>query len=322
MTGPRNWSRRRFLTTTGLAVGSGILLPGCSGIGFGDTLDRVREDRVVRIGYAGERPYAYDDNGLTGAIPAVHREVFRRIGDVELRGVRSSFRNLLEGLNAGRFDVVGAGMFIQGGRCERALFSAPVYCARSALLVREGNPQNLSDFASVASKGATLAVLGGAVEKDYARQSGVAEARLRFVPDQTAGLEAVATGDADAFALTSVSLRSLVETLRGQRPSGDTGARPGPAELVRRVELLDPFAPVIDGEEQIGCGGAAFRNSDEGLRDAFDEQLGALRREGRIVELMAPYGFTQAEMPEPGITTEQLCRTGGVSGAEIDPLPR
>jgi hypothetical protein len=37
---------------------------------------------------------------------------------------------------------------------------------------------------------------------------------------------------------------------------------------------------------------------------------------------MSEYGFTEAEMPDPGITTEQLCRAPGVTGPEIDPLPR
>jgi hypothetical protein len=37
---------------------------------------------------------------------------------------------------------------------------------------------------------------------------------------------------------------------------------------------------------------------------------------------MSEYGFTTAEMPAPGTTTEQLCRTGGVTRDEIDPSPR
>ncbi|MGH3756911.1 transporter substrate-binding domain-containing protein [Actinophytocola sp.] len=321
-------SRRQLLKGGLAAIGLGAfggLATGCGAVGLDDTLERIKKEGVVRIGHAGERPFAYRDETagdgvLVGAMPAVHREVFARIGDIEVEGVETLFRDLADGLNAGRFDVIGAGMFVNAPRCDRISFSAPVYCGRSALLVAAGNPKSLTDYASVADAEARLAVLGGAVEQDYARSAGIPDSRVELVGDQIAGLRQVAEGDVDAFTLTSVSLRALVDALRDQRPEVPGGQEP--AELVRQIEVLDPFAPVVDGEEVLGCGAAGFRRTDGTLVTAFNDELNALRREGRILDLTEPFGFTEAEMPEPGVTTEQLCRTGGVPGAEIDPLPR
>lgn len=323
-----HWSRRGFLRAgfaTGAVAAVSGLTSACAELGFGDTLERIRNEGVVRLGHAGERPYAYEDNGLLGAMPAVHRTIFERIlGEgVEVVGVRTLFRDLLEGLNSGRFDAVAAGMFIGGPRCDQALFSDPIYCARSALLVRKDNPLGLSDYASVAAEGATLAVLGGTAEQGFAAAAGVNRERLKVVASQRAGVEAVAEDRADAFTLTSVSLRALVDLLRAQEPPPGTPDDPALDNVnpAARVQVLDPFVPTVDGQPQLGCGGAAFRKTDQPLRDAFNTELTALRREGRVLKLTEPYGFTEAEMPPADVTTEQLCRTG-TAGAYLDPLPR
>ena len=321
------WSRRGFLRggllAGGLAAAPGVL-GGCAAFGFGDTLQKIKSDGVVRAGFAGERPYSYERHGqVVGAIAAVHRAVFDRIGGIEVRGVHTVFSDLIDGLNAGNFDIVAAGMFITADRCDRAIFSEPVYCAKSALLVPRGNPRGLRDFASVARRGASLVVLAGGVEEGYALAVGVPDERIRKVGRQEDGLDLVASGEADAFTLTSISLRALL----ARSGTGADGPSPpvpglGPENLTEKVELLDPFTPVIDGEEQLGCGGATFRKPDDTLRAAFNDALGALRREGSLLELMGPYGFTEAELPDRRVTAERLCRTGGVTGKELDPLPR
>ena len=320
MVSPTTWTRRRFLQATLLVAG----LPaagGCGAFGFGDTLQRIRDEGVIRLGVAGERPYAYLEGGsLVGATAAVHRAVFRRLGDIQARGVQTGFGNLINALNAGVVDAVAAGMFVTASRCDRVAFSDPVYCAPSGLLVPRGNPDGVRDYASVTRSGATLAVLAGGVEEEYARGAGVSADLITPVGSQQQGLEMVADGEAGAFTLTHVSLRALLDITRQTAGGGLPGGAAEP--VAERVELLDPFIPVVDGEEQLGCGAAAFRKPDTDLRQAFNRQLRALRAEGTVLELMSEYGFTAAEMPAPGITTEQLCRTGGVTGAEIDPLPR
>ena len=132
------WGRRDVLKAAVLA-GAGVAMTptvaGCGALGFGNTLDDITSAGRVRVGIAGEAPYSFvdDDGQLSGAIGELHKEIFRRIGDIEVEPVEVSFEQLLDGLNKGNFDTVAAGMFILTDRCSRASFSEPVYCALGAL---------------------------------------------------------------------------------------------------------------------------------------------------------------------------------------------
>jgi polar amino acid transport system substrate-binding protein len=287
---------RRYLRTGGL-VAALALVGACqttetgtgNATGDSDTLERVTEDQTINVGFANERPYAFRQDGeLVGQSPAVHGYVFDQIGGIELEPHLFEFGSLIQALNSERVDVVTAGMFITPERCKEAAFSNPVYVATTSLLVAKGNPQGLNDYASVADSNATLAVMNGAVEADQAEGTGIPKDQLQVVADQQAGLDAVKSGRADAFALTSISLRALAE---------------GDSEL----EVTEAFVPVIDGEEQIGAGAAVFRQNDTELRDAFNEELAELIESDEWLELVEPYGFTEAERPDPDLTAEQLC---------------
>ncbi|MGY1747807.1 ectoine/hydroxyectoine ABC transporter substrate-binding protein EhuB [Modestobacter sp. SYSU DS0511] len=281
----------------GMAVALGALTacsstePGSgAATGGGSTLDRIKEDGVVQVGFANERPYAYREDGqLVGQSPAVHGYIFDQIGNIELEPNLFEFGSLIQALNSERVDVVTAGMFITPERCEQAAFSNPVYVATTALLVAAGNPMGLSDYASVADSDAVLAVMNGAVEVEQARANAIPDDRLQIVPDQQGGLDAVKSGRADAFALTAISLRAL-------------------AENDASVEVAEAFVPVVDGEEVIGAGAAVFRQGDDDLREAFNAELAELVQSDTWLELVEPYGFTEAERPDPDLTAEELCQ--------------
>lgn len=293
---------RRDLVRRGALAGGVLLTPGllgaCSrsevGTGAsteGGTLAKLEEQGYVTVGFANEAPYAFKEGGeLKGEAPAVHGEIFKRLGVPEVRSKLTDFGSLIQGLNAERFDVVTAGMYVTPERCQQALFSEPEYCARGAFLVPEGNPDDLTDYQSVADAGVKLGVLTGAVEKGYAEGNGVEGGNITVLPDQQSMLEALTAGRVDAVALTSISLRQLMETNKGAK-----------------VELTEPFTPVVDGEEQRGCGAAVFRKGDQDLVDAFNTELAKLKKSGKLLELIEPFGFTEAEIPEDDVTTKSLC---------------
>ncbi len=299
----RKRSTWRSLSAAG-GVAAALLLAACSqtesgtgasvddgGEGGGDsTLARIQDQGAVKVGFANERPYAFRDGGeLVGEAPAVHGYIFEQLGVDTLEPNLFDFGSLIQALNSERVDVVTAGMFITPERCQEADFSNPEYVATTALLVQSGNPEGLSDYASVAESGVTLAVMNGAVEVDQAKGNDIGDDQLQIVADQQAGLDAVKSGRADAFALTSISLRALAE--------GDDS-----------VEVAEAFIPVVDGEEQIGAGAAVFRQGDDDLREAFNEELKKILEDGTWLELVEPYGFTEAEKPDPDLTAEQLCQ--------------
>jgi polar amino acid transport system substrate-binding protein len=130
-------SRRSFLIQSSMVIGGVVagptLLSACTKTSTGTTskLDQVKSAGKITVGIAGEQPYAFLDHGkLTGEDPTVQMAIWKAAGINTVEAKQVSFDALIPGLNAGDFDVVAAGMFINPTRCEQASFSEPVYCAQ------------------------------------------------------------------------------------------------------------------------------------------------------------------------------------------------
>jgi len=263
---------------------------GGSGATGGNTLERIREEGKITVGFAGEEPYSFtDDNGeLTGATIALHREIFGNLGVEEVEGVLVEWDALIPGLNAGRFDAISAGMSILPERCEQADFGDPEIMYTTAFLVPEGNPNDLHDMQDVAESGVTFAAMSGAIEQGYADKLGI-ETMIVASPED--GLDAVVSGRADVYALTGISLRAMAE----RNPDAP-------------VEVTESFVAVIDGVEQVGAGATVFRKGDDELREAYNEELAKIVGDPAEYErVLGPFGFTEAERPPEDVTTEMLC---------------
>ncbi|APU13489.1 MULTISPECIES: ectoine/hydroxyectoine ABC transporter substrate-binding protein EhuB [Actinoalloteichus] len=297
-----NVTRRNFIRgATGglLAVGLGVGVAGCSSIdlstagGGGDLLDQLRDRGNVRMGFANETPFAYIDSegDLTGQAAEVGKEIFRRLGVDSFVPKLADFSSLIPGLNAGLFDVISAGMYITPARCEQILFTNPDYNAPYAFLVPEGNPLGLTTLEDVvANPDVVLGVIVGGVEESVATGVGVPSDQIVVFPDQVSGIDGVAAGRADAFLLSTLSLRSAL----GGRP--DSG-----------LELSEPpFIPTVDGVDQNGAGGFGFRLGEANIVESFNSELATLKSEGLLLPIVEPFGFTEDEMTD--LTAEELCQ--------------
>jgi polar amino acid transport system substrate-binding protein len=263
MTHQQLLTRRLFLVRSSVVVGGLVvgptLLNACSKAETGgeNRLDQLKSEGRITVGIAGEQPYAFLDHGkLTGEDPTVQKAIWNAVGIEEVTARQVGFDALIPGLNAGDFDVVAAGMFINPERCQQAAFSEPMYCAPNAFLVPPGNPDNLTDFESVAKAGIKLGVFSGAVEGEYATKAGVKKSNLVTVPDMSAGVSQLEQGRIQAIGLTSITLNWAIKQ--------DPGIE---------AEVTEPFIPVIDGEEQLGCGAAVFRKDDTELVDVTTAKL-------------------------------------------------
>jgi polar amino acid transport system substrate-binding protein len=290
-------SRRLFLVRSSLTVGGLVagpaLLSACSKAetGGGGRLDQLKSAGRITVGIAGEQPYAFLDKGeLTGEDPTVQKAIWNAVGIETVEAKQVGFDALIPGLNAGDFDVVAAGMFINPDRCQQAAFSEPMYCAPNAFMVPPGNPDDITDFESVAAAGIKLGVFSGAVEGDFARDAGVAGGDIVTVPDLATGVTQLEQGRIQAIALTSITLNWHLK----QNP--DTEA-----------EVTEPFVPVVGGEEVLGCGAAVFRQEDTELVEAFNAELAKLKESGRLTELIEPFGFGPETLPPDDMTTAKLC---------------
>jgi polar amino acid transport system substrate-binding protein len=294
-----DWSRRDFLKRSGLAAGL-LTMPGlvaaCGGetTGQAGRLEQLKSQGRITVGIAGEEPYAYLEGGeLTGMDPSVQKAIWGNLGIEDVRATQVDFDGLIPGLLANRFDVVAAGMFITPERCGQAAFSDPMYCAPQAFLVPPGNPENISDFKSVADAGIRMGVLGGAVEGIYAEDAGVRSKNIVEMPSLRDGLLQLEQGRIGAFGLTSITLKDVLK----KNPDTD-------------VELTKPFTPVVDGKEQLGCGGAVFRKGDRDLREAFNGELAKLKQSGELQKIIEPFGFGPETLPPEDVTTDRLCKGG------------
>jgi polar amino acid transport system substrate-binding protein len=258
------------------------------------TLDQARQAGSIRVGFANEAPYAYLDssnNQLTGEAPAIARVVLARLGIDEIEGVLTEFGSLIPGLQAKRFDIIAAGMYILPERCKQVTFSNPTYGIGEAFLVKAGNPKALRSYEDVAKHvDATLGVVAGTVERGYARKTGIPDSRVRVFPDPPSALAGVAAGRIDAYAGTSLTIQDII-------------ARTADSRLERASGFSDP---VIDGKSVRGYGAFAFRQSDQVLAEAFNRELAGFIGTPAHLELVKPFGFTRQELPGDA-TAARLC---------------
>lgn len=252
-------------------------------------LQALQDAGTITVGFAGEAPYSFEENGeLTGATVALHREIFGNLGIDTVEGVNADFGALIPGLQANRFDVVSAGMSILPQRCEQAAFGDPEFNYTTALMVPTGNPAGLTDMQSVADSGLTLATMTGAIESDYASSLGIDSIQVATPQD---GMDAVTSGRADVFALTAISLNWM----KNNNPEAP-------------VDVTESFVAEIDGEPQVGAGATVFRTDDVELLEAYNEELAKITSDpAKYLEIVGEYGFTEEELPDPELTTAQLC---------------
>lgn len=257
----------------------------------GTLLAELQEAGTITVAFAGERPYSWeDDNGdLTGATIALDREIYQALGIDNVEGEYVDWKALIPGLNKGEYDAVSAGMSILPDRCEQAAFSTPSLMYTTGLMVPEGNPMSLSNLQSAVDADALVAVQSATIEQGYTDT--MKYDNTMSVASSQDGMEAVATGQADAFALTAISLRTMAENNPDQP-----------------VEVTEAFTAEIDGVPQISAGATVFRKEDNDLREAYNEELQKIVNDPeRFEEVVGEFGFSEAERPAEGLTVEMFC---------------
>ncbi|MEO3823745.1 ectoine/hydroxyectoine ABC transporter substrate-binding protein EhuB [Actinomadura sp. B10D3] len=293
-------SRRDFLRTAVLlSAAVPLAAAGCSTTdpeeekAGGGTLEKAKSAGTITVGFANEAPYGYTDKSgkLTGEAPELARVIFKNLGINDIKGVQVDFGGLIAGLNAKRFDAIAAGMFITPERCASAAFANPEYVAKSAFMVPEGNPKGLKAAEDPGKKGVKVGVLTGAVEAGYAEKTGVKKGNIKTYADQASAFEGLKAGRIDCIWLTRISLADLLTKHQGEG-----------------FEVTEAFTPVIDGKEQLGAGAFAFRKADGDLLNAWNGELAKLKQENKLLPILQPFGFTQAEMPAAGDTAAKFCQ--------------
>ena len=268
------------------AVALGVGLAGLTGMpAVAADLTQLKEQGFARIAIANEPPWTMVTTGgeVSGAAPDLARAVLNKMGIKEIVASVSEYGAMIPGVQARRFDMVAAGLFIKPERCEAVLFSQPDLCDAESFMIKAGNPLNLKSFADVASSGAKIGVVGGGTEEKLAIEAGVDRANIVVVPDPQSGAKLLQDGRIDVYALPVLSISDLLK--KAEDPS------------------LAMFAPVEN--TPIFCAGVAFRKQDGALRDAYDVALAEMKASGEFAAIIEPYGYSaDAAMQQ---TRENLC---------------
>lgn len=262
------------------------LFASVTAVAQASTLDTIKANSSVRIGYANETPFAYTalDGSVTGESPEIVKQIFAQMGVKTIKPVLTEWGSLIPGLRASRFDLIAAGMYITPARCKQVLFTDPHYQLPDTLLTKTGNPKNLHSYADIAKSGAKVAIMAGTVNLGYARDAGITDEQILQVPDTTAQLQAVRAGRADAAVGTQLTMKGLADK------GGDS------------VEAIAEFK---DDPSHTGYGALAFRPEDKDLRDAVNAELKKWLGTKEHLATVKPFGFDQSNITDK--TAAELC---------------
>ncbi len=275
-----------FLTMLAGASAMMAVLAGAPASADDGKLEQLKAQGFARVAIANEPPFTAvaADGKVSGAAPDVAREIFKRLGVADIVASISEYGAMIPGLQAGRHDVITAGLFMKPERCAAVAYSQPILCDAEAFALKKGNPLKLQSYKDIADNpDAKIGAPGGGTEEKLALEAGVPRERVIVVPDGQSGIKMLQDGRIDAYSLPVLSINDLVSKAKDPE-----------------IEVVAPVqgAPVY-------CDGAAFRKGDEALRDAFDVELAKLKESGDFAKIIEPYGFSaKAAM---STTREKLC---------------
>lgn len=270
------------------------VLLGAAPVAHADTKDTVLENKKVTIGIHNRQPWGFraEDGAAAGFHPDLIRAAFERLGVKQVDFVITEFGALIPGLNAGRFDMVASGIAITPERCKVVIFSEPDLAVGDSLIVKKGNPLKIHSYADiVANPKIRLSGGRGTLNSKNAIDAGVPTSQMTYLGDVQAMLSALLADRVDAVTLSAPSVVGLLKDPK-----------------LQGVERTQPFTGLVrDGVPAMMYTAIAFRTDDTSLRDAYNEQLKALKAEGVVDKLRDKYGFTDDDKVDDAVTTEKVC---------------
>lgn len=283
--------RRMELYVAAAVIGSALAYPAMAA----STLERVKEQGYLRMGFANETPFSYatPEGTLAGVDVDILNNILNKMGINEIDGGLTTFGSLIPGLQAGRFDLVSSAIYIRPDRCAQVSFVEPLYILGDTIIVPAGNPKGIHSYADVAAN-PELKIgypTGGTGITGNAEAMGVSPDQMIGFPDGPSGFEAVKAGRIDGYATTSMVGQTQLNTL--QDPA---------------LERAEPFEQaVVDGVIKYGIASFAVRKADEDLLAELNKHLLEMRGKPEYMEILGKYGMTEADLPDPELTTAKIC---------------
>src|SRR3989344_1969059 len=164
--------------------------------------DRVMKSGVIRAGYIIYPPGSYKDPN-TGKLSGVFVEALEGAAsnmDLKVEWVEEvSWGSMIEGLNAGRYDLIGTQVWANSTRAKFVDFSVPLFYSGIGVFVRSNDDRFDGDLSKINSSSVRIATIDGEMsaiiaKQDYPHAQTVSHPQLS---DNSQILLDVATGKAD-----------------------------------------------------------------------------------------------------------------------------
>ncbi len=240
------------------------------------------------LGFATAVPWGYPgENGEPlGFVNAIALTILEEMGINEVDTSVNEWAGLIPGLNAGRYDIITGGMYILKSRCENIDFSDPIGYFGDAMMVPAGNPKGIHNYEDVVRTGATLVTGIGFNTVEAAKKYGVPDSQMLLVDGEVGILAAMNAGRADVAVHTVFSVQEHVEISEGKFEQTDATKMP---------------------KEVMNVVGIGFRKSDSDFKEQFNAALAKVIGGEKWMSSTAEYGYTAAQLPPEGFTTEYAC---------------
>ena len=240
------------------------------------------------LGFATAVPWGYPgENGEPlGFVNAIALTILEEMGINEVDTSVNEWAGLIPGLNAGRYDIITGGMYILKSRCENIDFSDPIGYFGDAMMVPAGNPKGIHNYEDVVRTGATLVTGIGFNTVEAAKKYGVPDSQMLLVDGEVGILAAMNAGRADVAVHTVFSVQEHVEISEGKFEQTDATKMP---------------------KEVMNVVGIGFRKSDSDFKEKFNAALAKVIGGEKWMSSTAEYGYTAAQLPPEGFTTEYAC---------------
>ena len=265
-------AKRLFLKT----LASAAIVLACVGAHAQDTLTRVKQGGVLRIGT--ETAFAPFDFIKEGDHVGLNVDLFKEIGKelgVKIEWIALPWEGVLPGLEASKFDMVGGPATITKARMARYRFSTPVADASIALLKRKGD-KSVMKPADIAGK----AVGGGKASAQLAQLKTFAEslgkADVREYPGNNEAYADLAAGRIAAVGNSIANIASVAQ----QRP-----------------DTFEVVMPPFGGKSYFGYIGRKDADSAK-LMDAVDAAILKMKKDGRLAVLQKKWFGQAFETPD------------------------
>ena len=250
--------------------------------------EKVAAGGKPSLGFATAVPWGYPgENGEPlGFVNKIALTILEEMGINEVDTSVNEWAGLIPGLNAGRYDIITGGMYILKSRCENIDFSDPIGYFGDAMMVPAGNPKGIHNYEDVVRTGATLVTGIGFNTVEAAKKYGVPDSQMLLVDGEVGILAAMQAGRADVAVHTVFSVQEHVEISDGKFEQTDATKMP---------------------KEVMNVVGIGFRKSDSDFKEEFNKALAKTIGGEKWMASTAEYGYTAAQLPPEGFTTEYAC---------------